>query len=217
MRIKIYFIAFVLLVVVLGCATTTSVWHKTQELNTIQAYQEFLRKYPQSEFTEDANRRIENLAWEDALQANTGPAYLTFLDMCPSSDHLPEVITFFEKNAVQQDNYFISEFKDLMGKNPVMSKVRVRISSVPGHVGRYYIKGNLEWTVDPTTGQMKSMTWNPGSKHTLVGAVNINGYKFLSDPQDPLVFQMILQKGYVYQAGNGIVVTPKWEVLKPDR
>ena len=44
-----------------GCATTKGDWEKANRLNTAEAYEEFLRKHPESEFTEEAKKRIP--AW----------------------------------------------------------------------------------------------------------------------------------------------------------
>ena len=40
-----------------GCDTIKGDWQKASQFNTVEAYQEFLRKYPESEFTDEAKIR----------------------------------------------------------------------------------------------------------------------------------------------------------------
>jgi len=47
-----------------GCATTSKDWGKTQDVNTIKAYQIFLSQHPQSEFTSEAESRVVELRKE---------------------------------------------------------------------------------------------------------------------------------------------------------
>jgi len=63
----------------------------------------------------------------------------------------------------------------------------------------------------PTTPfRMEDMTWHEGARHTLKGTIRIQGYTFVSDATDPLVFRMA-SKAYVYERGRGTVITPKGE------
>jgi hypothetical protein len=59
-------------------------------LNTIRAYQAFLAKHPQSEFTAEAKRNIQNLDWQAAKNANTIESYQKFIDKYPGSEYLAE-------------------------------------------------------------------------------------------------------------------------------
>ena len=47
-----------------GCATVKKDWGISQNINTIQAYQDFVNKHPESEFTQEAKTVIEKLGWE---------------------------------------------------------------------------------------------------------------------------------------------------------
>ncbi len=68
-----------------GCATTRSAWREAQRENTVQAYQDFLQKYPQSEFAAGATRKVEERAWQRAQQDDTAEGYRNFLSICPKS------------------------------------------------------------------------------------------------------------------------------------
>jgi len=69
-----------------GCATTKGDWKKAQSLNTVEAYQEFLRKHPKSEFTNEAKRNIMKLHWQRAKQTDSVKAYQEFLQKYPESE-----------------------------------------------------------------------------------------------------------------------------------
>ena len=73
------------LLFLVGCATPKKDWEKAQRLNTIEAYEEFLQKHPDSEFAYEAKHKIEELAWERAKEQNTIEAYEEFLQKHPFS------------------------------------------------------------------------------------------------------------------------------------
>lgn len=119
MSIKIYFLLFLLFVLV-GCATTESVWQKAQQVNTVYAYQDFLRKYPKSEFTPEANRRIEKLTWEASEKSNTVKSYQDFLRQYPQGEFTLEANRRIEKlnwEAAQRNNT-IQAYQDFIRKYP---------------------------------------------------------------------------------------------------
>lgn len=55
--------------------------------HTVDAYQQFLSRYPNSEFTRTAHNAIEKLEFEKASEINTVDAYQTFLEKYPQSSH----------------------------------------------------------------------------------------------------------------------------------
>ncbi len=78
------------LVMVVGCASPKEDFVIARSLNTITAYEDFLKKHPQSGESIEARRRLNELrelhAWENALRANTVSAYEQFLKENPKSD-----------------------------------------------------------------------------------------------------------------------------------
>jgi hypothetical protein len=59
----------------------------------------------------------------------------------------------------------------------------------------------------------KSNNWGAGARHTVKGKVIITDYTIISDNDDPLVFTIVDKKGYVYQRGRGMVITPNNEKI----
>jgi len=58
---KILCMSFFLLLFLSGCATLKSDFEQAKRIDSIQAYDEFLKKYPNSEFSNQALIRMEEL------------------------------------------------------------------------------------------------------------------------------------------------------------
>ena len=80
-------ISISLLILVVGCATTsskvlkkeTSAYNKTIQENTIEAYKEFIEQYPNSVHIEDAQCRLIKLEWGKTESENSIEAYRNFI------------------------------------------------------------------------------------------------------------------------------------------
>ena len=80
-------IGFLLMSVLLltGCAGMD--WQRAMQIGTIESYQEFVKKYPQTEFARQANDKIEQLQWQTTEKTNSKKGYEDFLSSFPSSLH----------------------------------------------------------------------------------------------------------------------------------
>lgn len=58
-----------LIFLLLGCAATKNAFNQAKAEDTISSYENFLAKYPQSEFTAEANNRLEELKKIEAVRA----------------------------------------------------------------------------------------------------------------------------------------------------
>lgn len=70
-----------------GCSRQQSDWEKTRAANTTDSYEQFLKKYPNGEFTAQAQARVKELYeerdWQKARDADTQEAYQAFLKQYP--------------------------------------------------------------------------------------------------------------------------------------
>src|ERR1700688_1474300 len=70
-----------------GCSRQQSDWEKTRAANTTDSYEQFLKKYPNGEFTAQAQARAKELYeerdWQKARDADTQDAYQAFLKQYP--------------------------------------------------------------------------------------------------------------------------------------
>lgn len=88
-------VIFSLLIFIVGCASVSSLYNKARELNTIEAYEEFIQKYPDSELANEAKKRIEELEaskkdFETAKTKNTIESYNVFIVKYPESEYVKE-------------------------------------------------------------------------------------------------------------------------------
>jgi len=80
-------LGFALLLGISGCSRQQSDWEKTRAANTTDSYEQFIRKYPNGEFTAQAQARVKELYeerdWQKARDADTQEAYQAFLKQYP--------------------------------------------------------------------------------------------------------------------------------------
>jgi len=80
-------LVFALLLAVSACSRQQSDWEKTRAANTTDAYELFLKKYPNGEFTAQAQARVKELYeerdWQKARDTDTQEAYQAFLKQYP--------------------------------------------------------------------------------------------------------------------------------------
>ena len=66
-----------------GCSHVAEDWKAAQSADTAEAYQDFVRQHPDSEFGVSAQERIKQLAedrdWQQAQSADTLDAYQQFV------------------------------------------------------------------------------------------------------------------------------------------
>ena len=76
---KLFFISM-FLAFSLTCFAQKGKWEKAQRKNTIESYQEFLKKYPNSEFSNDAILKLMGLEYKKAENVNSIGIYSSFID-----------------------------------------------------------------------------------------------------------------------------------------
>ena len=76
---------FVLALLIHGCDKSKNDWISAKQLNTIEGYNQFMSKHPESKFFETARQRIEELVWDSISKDNTIKAYKRFLTEYPES------------------------------------------------------------------------------------------------------------------------------------
>jgi cell division protein FtsN len=80
-------LCFALLLGISGCSRQQSDWEKTRAANTTDSYEQFIKKYPNGEFTAQAKGRVKELYeerdWQKARDTDTQEAYQAFLKQYP--------------------------------------------------------------------------------------------------------------------------------------
>lgn len=89
-----------------GCSRQQSDWQKARETNTTEAYEQFLKHYPNGDFTAQAQARLKDLYterdWEKARDADTPEAYQLFLTQHPEGKLADEARTRIENFNLAQ-------------------------------------------------------------------------------------------------------------------
>lgn len=86
---KTTLIALIMVALVLasGCSRRQQEWETARRADTVEAYQQFLRTFPDGEFTSQAQARVRELQeaddWQNAMRADTAEAYQAFLNRHP--------------------------------------------------------------------------------------------------------------------------------------
>jgi len=75
------------LLTVMACSSRQQQWEDARRADTLEAYQQFLRSYPDGEFASQAQARVRELQeladWQKAMQTDTADAYQQFLNGHP--------------------------------------------------------------------------------------------------------------------------------------
>jgi cell division protein FtsN len=89
-----------------GCSRQQSDWEKTRAANTTDSYEQFLKKYPNGEFTAQAQARVKDLYeerdWQKARDADTQEAYQAFLKQYPEGKWTEEARIRVENFSLAQ-------------------------------------------------------------------------------------------------------------------
>jgi hypothetical protein len=87
-------LCFTLLLGIYGCSRQQSDWEKSRTANTTDSYEQFIKKYPNGEFTAQAQARLKELNeerdWQKARDADTQEAYQAFLKQYPEGKYTEE-------------------------------------------------------------------------------------------------------------------------------
>jgi len=101
-------VSFLILVLttVWGCSPQQSAWKKAREADTPESYEQFLKHYPNGDFSAQAQARLKDLYterdWQTARDADTPDAYQTFLKGHPEGKDADEARRRIEDfNAAQ--------------------------------------------------------------------------------------------------------------------
>jgi outer membrane protein assembly factor BamD (BamD/ComL family) len=79
MNKKLIISLFLCLLVFISCSSENKDWENTVSKNSITAYEDYLKLYPQGKFADEAKSRIETIYFEKAEATNTISAYEDFL------------------------------------------------------------------------------------------------------------------------------------------
>ena len=75
------------LLTLMACSSRQQQWESARRADTLEAYQQFLRSFPDGEFASQAQARVRELQeladWQKAMQTDTADGYQQFLNRYP--------------------------------------------------------------------------------------------------------------------------------------
>ncbi len=115
-----------------GCATIQSDYISAQRINSIESYEKFLSKYPNSEYEKEVRERIEQLEWQRAKSANTVASYENYLKMYPSGKFKTNAKASIEKLywKIAKKNNTIASYKEYIKRYPQGTFISDAISRI---------------------------------------------------------------------------------------
>ena len=132
----------------------------------------------------------------------------------PQSKKKKPVESNATKQFVTRSEYVIADFTKIFGA-VTASKTDATISTpdskhilFSGYVEMITNISKEDLVKGETITDVKPNGWGTGARHTLKGKLKIQGYTFVSSPEDPLVFRVGRNYGYEYERGKGTVTTP---------
>jgi outer membrane protein assembly factor BamD (BamD/ComL family) len=119
----------VLLLLIAGCATMQGRWKNVQEEDTIEAYEEILRRYPDAEFAPQAHARLESLYFKKANEINSIESYQEFLERYQEGSLADEARMKLKWLQTEQANTIeaYEEFLRLFPKGEQAEEARTRL------------------------------------------------------------------------------------------
>lgn len=89
-----------------GCSRQQGDWDKARTANNLESYEQFVKKYPNGDFTAPAQARIKELEeerdWQKARDADTPDAYQAFLKQYPEGKWTEEARIRIENFSLAQ-------------------------------------------------------------------------------------------------------------------
>jgi len=105
---KFHLVVFFTFLVLISCASPEKDWRLAERDDSQNAYLEFLAKHPQSEFAEQARKRIDELkvirAWERAEFKDSLAAYQAYIDKYGDSEYVATAREHIRE--IQRDEYW---------------------------------------------------------------------------------------------------------------
>ncbi|MDE2305221.1 MAG: SPOR domain-containing protein [Gammaproteobacteria bacterium] len=138
-----------------GCNREQSAWEKARSANDTQAYQQFLKQYPNGTYTQQAEARLQDLNeeqdWQKARDTDTAEAYQSFLKVHPEGK-------WSEEARIRIENFALGQPAGVPPGNPASA------ASVPAGASTEVAPGPSRPSAAPTGAA------SPGTKAPAVGA-----------------------------------------------
>jgi len=121
-----------IIIISYACNNTEKAWKNAQADNTLEAYMEFLDNHPDSEFSGDAERKIELLVWENAISGARIVDYEGYIEQYPdgvfvnNAARIIDSLRFYEVDnirTIEAYNGFLNNFPQNRYTDTIRSRI----------------------------------------------------------------------------------------------
>ncbi|MCU0577594.1 MAG: hypothetical protein MUD15_12355 [Desulfobacterota bacterium] len=74
-----------------GCSTVHIDWDMATAINTMESYDEFLKKHPDTEFTQQALAKVEPMRFQKAVEEGSAKGFSAYLARYPQGSYAREI------------------------------------------------------------------------------------------------------------------------------
>jgi len=125
-----FFLIFLIFSLSISCAGYS--WKHALKENSINSYSNFIKNYPNSEFSEEAKNRLEDLHWERALSLNSVDGFVEYGNYYPKGKYYVEYIRKLNESEIKLEDDIWTNAKDSFSSDSLLNY----IYEYPN--GRYY-------------------------------------------------------------------------------
>jgi outer membrane protein assembly factor BamD (BamD/ComL family) len=149
-----------------SCSAEKKDWKNAESENTIEAYEAYLKTYPQGKFADKANAGIEELTWQSTLEDNSINSYEAYLKQYPQGKYTDKAKAKIEEmyfKAAESENT-VSAYEKFLNKYPqgeLTDKAKAKIEEFP-KLEKLYKETYIVATINNEYGQTNEAYSNNG-------------------------------------------------------
>lgn len=91
MRPRLITFVFITVLVLAGACCEKKDFRKARRIDTVEAYREYLKEYPEGDYTDKAQKRIRELTFRKAMARRSIRDLQSFLEKYPDSEHTEDI------------------------------------------------------------------------------------------------------------------------------
>jgi hypothetical protein len=80
-------VPLVIVLLLVGCSSESRDWETAKKSNTVEAYEKYLKDYPEGDHSVEAKKVLDNRAWEQARKSDSVEEYKTYLELFPEGNY----------------------------------------------------------------------------------------------------------------------------------
>jgi len=130
MRTKTLLIVAIISSLLISCSSQKALFENASNIDTIESYKEFLQKYPNSQYSLSAMKKLAKLSFAEVKKENTISAYYNYINEFPNSDsinvamHNLSYLRTKEENTIYAYEEFLKYFPNSKYKKEINDDIK---------------------------------------------------------------------------------------------